>query len=92
MRIEILIWSEETELHLWSRHRITAREAEDAAYEAGLILRGREKDLYGAYGRTEAGRYLVVVVRKLGNSTARLITAREMTWTERRRYEKHTAH
>lgn len=92
MRIDQLRCDPETELHVWSRHRVTAREVEDAAYRHGLAIRGRSKGVYEVFGRTEEGRYLLIVVRYLGDCTARLITARDMSRTERRRYDKHTAH
>jgi uncharacterized DUF497 family protein len=41
---------------------------------------------------SEAGRYLLVVVRDIGGGAVRLITARDTSLAERRRYEKHTAH
>ena len=84
MRIDVLRCDEDTELHILARHRLTLREAEDAVYQRRLILRGRSENVYNVFGRTEAGRYL-------GDGIARLITARDMSWTERRRYERYTA-
>lgn len=92
MRVDVLLCGEETELHLWSRHRVGAREAEEAAFHSGLVLRGRAPGVYEVYGRTEAGRYLMVAIRYLGRGTARIITARDMSRTERRRYAERTAH
>jgi len=92
MRIDFLLCDAEAELHIWSRHRVAVREAEEAAYQHGLAVRGRSKDVYEVFGRSEAGRYLLVVVRYLGGAVARLITARDMSRTERRRYDKHRAH
>jgi hypothetical protein len=92
MRIAILHCDEETALHIWSRHRVTSQEASEAAYGHGLIIRGRAEGLYEVFGRTEAGRYLTIIVRNLGDGLAQLITARDMGRTERRRYERYTAH
>ena len=92
MRIDELRCDEETELHIWSRHRVTPREVEEAAYLSGLVLRGREREVYEVFGRTEQGRLLMVAVRYLGRGIARVITARDAISAERRRYEKHTAH
>jgi uncharacterized DUF497 family protein len=91
MRIDVLCCDEDTELHIWSRHRATFREAEEAALQNRLIMRGRSEGIYEIYGRAEAGRYLTVIVRYLGNCVAQLVTARDMSWAERRRYERHTA-
>jgi uncharacterized DUF497 family protein len=38
------------------------------------------------YGRTEAGRYLLVVLASLGGGVVRVITARDPTERERRLY------
>jgi len=92
MRVDFLRCDEETELHLWSRHQVSPREVEEAAYHSGLTLRGRGKGVYEVYGRTEAGRFLMIAVRYLGRGEARVITARDMSRTERRRYEKIRAH
>jgi uncharacterized DUF497 family protein len=92
MRIVRPIYSDDTELHIWARHRVAPREVEAAVYQKGLILRGRAENVYNVFGQTESGRYLTVIVRNLGDGVARLITARDMSWTERRRYERHTAH
>ncbi|MEK7382941.1 MAG: BrnT family toxin [Elusimicrobiota bacterium] len=92
MRVDVLRCDEETELHIWSRHQATPREVEEAVFHAGLTLRGRGKGVYEVYGRTEAGRFLMVAVRHLGRGEARVITARDMSHAERRRYEKLGAH
>ena len=86
-----LVFDEDTELHIWERHRVTPGEAQEAAYQ-GWIIRGRMRGFYEVYGRTDSGRYLTVVVRYLGKLEAGMITARDMTQTERRRYLRHTAH
>jgi uncharacterized DUF497 family protein len=92
MRIDQLRCDEETELHIWSRHRVAPREVEEAAYFSGLVLRGRARDVYEVFGRTEQGRLLMVAVRYRGRGVAQVITARDMSHAERRRFEKHTAH
>ena len=54
------------------------------------IEKGKIKgeDLYVALGRTDAGRYLVVFFIMKTNQEALIVTARDMTEKERRRYEK----
>lgn len=71
---------------------MTRNEVETAAYHAGLILRGRSSGLYEVYGRTEEGRYLVIIVRYRGRGVASVVTARDMDLAGRRRYEKMRAH
>lgn len=92
MRIDELRCNEETELHIWSRHRVSVREAEEAVYHRGFMIRGRTSGVYEVYGRTDEGRYLLVVVRYIGRGVARLITSRDMDGAERRRYDRHMAH
>ena len=92
MDVSRLTCDEETELHIWSRHRVTMREVEEAAHRNRLTLRGRAPAVYEVYGRTESGRYLMVATRHTGKGEARLITARDMTQTERRRYLRQIAH
>ncbi|MCE5237673.1 hypothetical protein LLH23_04190 [bacterium] len=51
------------------------------------VRRGRDA-LYYVLGQTEAGRYLLIVLRDLGAGRARVVTAREMTPPERRAYQR----
>jgi len=92
MQILELRCDEDTELHIASSRRVTAREVEEAAYQHRLAIRGRARGVYELYGQTEAGRCLMIAVRSLGKGVARLITSRDMTETERRRYHRHIAH
>lgn len=48
----------------------------------------RGEDLYAALGRTDGGRYLVVFFIMKMSKEALIVTARDMTGKERRRYEK----
>ena len=89
MRIIKLIWDEENEEHI-ARHQVTPDEVEELFF----IFKGkpyirRFRDIYHAFGQTEAGRYLFVVFRVLGSGQARVITAREMDRAEKRFYKGH---
>jgi len=53
------------------------------------VRRGRE-GLYKLFSRTEAGRYLLVVLADRGRGVFRIVTAREMTESEKRLYERET--
>ena len=46
----------------------------------------RGEDLYVAYGRTVAGRYIVVFIINKGDGVAMPISARDMTRKERKYY------
>ena len=86
MRFQAFEWDGWNVEHL-ARHAVEPHEAEAVCRsQATLILRGRE-GRYLAYGRTSAGRSLLIVIRALEGGVARIITARDMTQRERRLYQ-----
>lgn len=95
MRIERLDWRHDREEHI-ARHGVVREEVEEAVFDdrAGMLLRqGRAKrnsdeTIYGYLGRTEAGRYLFTALLYTGLGEAIPLTARDMTDTERRRYQR----
>ncbi|RLC92739.1 MAG: BrnT family toxin [Chloroflexi bacterium] len=87
MLIEELIWDERNEAHI-SRHHVTPEEVEQAcSCRRPLAYRVRSND-YALLGRTLDGRFLLVILAAIGGGTYRPVTARDMTKTERARYEK----
>jgi uncharacterized DUF497 family protein len=81
-----LVWTEEVVRKIASKHGVTIEEVQEAFEDAhALITRGR----WGSrlvYGRTEAGRYLLVVTRPEGRWVLRLVTARDMMAHEKEWY------
>jgi hypothetical protein len=75
-------------------HRLSPDEVEEAVFDDPdrKIFRGprsnrdRTRHIYYVYGRTQAGRYLLVVLLNLGEGQALPVTARDMTSRERQRY------
>ena len=67
------------------KHGVTDDEAEEPFYNRHKIRRAG--DLYYLYGVTDAGRYLFIVFARKGN-LARIISARDMTASERRYYRR----
>ena len=64
------------------------REVFSNAYFKPKIYRSdRIREAYVAYGRTLEGRYLMVAFFRY-NKQARVITARDLTETERKRFER----
>jgi uncharacterized DUF497 family protein len=51
------------------------------------VRRGRD-GLYKVFGQTQSGRYLLVVLADGGSGVCRVVTAREMTDSERRLYRR----
>ena len=69
-----------------SRHQVSLTEVEEACLsDRRHVRRGRE-GLYKVFSQTYAGRYVLVVLVNLGGGDWRVVTAREMTNTERRLY------
>ena len=93
MRIREVIWKQRFIAKLLGKHGVSIEEAEDALLARNLIrkvARGRVKgqDLYAAFGRTQEGRYLVVIFINKGHGTALPISARDMDRSERQYYER----
>jgi uncharacterized DUF497 family protein len=84
-----LLWDEETIEHIWERHHLTIEEVDEAFHDSEALIHAGGK--YGRqviYGRTEAGRYLVIIVKFESRQVAELVTARQMTDSEKRRYKR----
>lgn len=76
-------------LKLKRKHGVAPEEAEQVVFSRTAHIRRGSAGLYLIYRRTLAGRYLFVVIGLRGR-LARLVTAREMTWSERRFYGRQT--
>ena len=69
-----------------ARHNVTPDEVEEIFDGPRYIVRSQQ-GLYNAYGRTASGRYLFCVfVEARDGESVRIITARDMTETERKLY------
>ena len=72
------------------KHHISFTEVEEACLsDERHIRRGRE-GLYKVFSQTAAGRYVLVVLVNLGGGNWKIVTAREMTDSERRLYIRAT--
>ena len=90
MRIDEIIWPEERIEHI-ARHAITPEEVEEACFGKSLVQRAKsegENPVYYLLGQTAAGRYLFCVVIRFPDGNGYLVTAREMTASEKRHYRK----
>ena len=87
MRIDDFEWDDANREHI-DRHGISDLEVEDVVlFDEPRYLKGREGRYY-AYGITEAGRYLFIVLAVNKPGLARPVTARDMTIRERRYYKR----
>ena len=82
-----MAWDEASEAHV-ARHAITPDEVEDVLFcRPRLVQAGLHGTTY-VMGTTLAGRYLFVVVAEAGRGGVHVVTAREMTEAERRRFRR----
>lgn len=77
-------WDEANEAHI-ARHGVTPTEVEELFLGRIYVQRGKD-GRYVVFGRTGAGRYLFLVVERLGDGGVRVIAARDMIDRERRLY------
>ena len=91
MDITGFIWLENVEDKIIRKHNVTPQEAEQV-FSNRPHFRFMEKgytageDVYAAFGQTDGGRYLAVFFILKTTREALIISARQMTAKERRRY------
>jgi len=88
LEVRIISWDQDTVDHI-SRHGVSPEEVEDLLFkddELPVIMRGRE-GRYLTYGKTQGGRYLLVVWVMKYRKT-KIITARDMTNKEKQFYKR----
>ena len=89
MQLYHVIWKDRFVDKLADKHGVETSEVEEILFtepHIRLFEKGRIKgeNLYAAYGRTEAGRYLIVFFILKRRTDAWPISARDMTQAERR--------
>jgi len=78
-------WTEDSETHI-ARHNITAYEVEQALYtRPRLAVPGRDNTTE-ILGTTDAGRYLLIITTQAADGRDFIITARDMSPTEKRTF------
>jgi len=93
VKLRGIIWKLQFIEKMLHKHNVNTEEVEDIIYRKPHTLhietgRVRDEDVYEAFGQTAEGRYLVVFfINKSGSALP--ISARDMTDSERRYYEKH---
>jgi hypothetical protein len=91
--LEEIIWKEQFAEKIEWKHRVSVVEVEEVLCSRPYALRAERgrvsgEDLFVAYGQTDAGRYLTIFFIHKGQATALPISARDMTRSERRMYER----
>ena len=90
MQIEALEIDDSIAAKLRSKHGVTWDEVQAACFGPGFHVRRGREGTYLVYGQSAAGRYLLVVLvaDATEQGTWRVVTARDMTGTERRRFRE----
>lgn len=89
MRFDELVWDDWNEEHI-ARHQIGPEEVEEVVFDPGALTlrtRGDMAPPYLVLGLTEGGRYLFVVLEPISGHRAYVVTARDMTDEEKRRFK-----
>lgn len=86
MIINALQWDDDNVGHI-ARHNVNPQEVEDVCF--GVHISEREKEQrYILSGQTAGGRYLNVVVERVGKGLFRPVTAFEMSEDYKRKYRR----
>ncbi|MBC8456642.1 MAG: BrnT family toxin [Deltaproteobacteria bacterium] len=84
--------SSKTEAKIWAKHKVSVQEVQEVfnneEYQVKIRRSDAVADSYTAFGRTFAGRYLMIAFFPKERGYANLGTSREMTARERKRYER----
>ncbi len=92
MKIKEIIWLEDIVEKLESKHNVRQSEVLDVLENKPkfrFVEKGHRKNenVYAALGQTYEGRYLIIFFVYKRNGQALIISARDMTKSERRLYE-----
>ncbi|HEY3304070.1 MAG TPA: BrnT family toxin [Candidatus Binatia bacterium] len=93
MKISGIIWLPEIVEKISRKHRVEQEEVREVLMSSShfrFVEKGHRKgeNVYSGMGQTSAGRYLVVFFVRKKSQQALILSARNMTGSERKRYEK----
>jgi len=86
MKINELQWDDDNIEHI-ARHVVNPQEVEDICFGFHIYVR-ESGQRYIMSGQSASGRYLNVVIERVGKGVFRTITAFEMSENYKRRYKK----
>ncbi|MFC1853058.1 BrnT family toxin [candidate division CSSED10-310 bacterium] len=88
MRVKYFIWDRSGwNIEHIASHDVLPEECESVLDGKYRLFRGRG-DSHIVLGQTSEARYLLIAIKYLGSGAARVITARDMTKKEIRRYKR----
>ena len=82
------MWTEESEEHIWTSHKVRPAEVEEVVNTRPRYTKVGREDTEELYGRTDAGRYLFVVLSEALDGRDYVVTARDMESNERQTYSR----
>ena len=93
LNITGFIWLEDIVSKLETKHQVKTREVTDVFQGTPrfrLVEHGHRtgEDVYAALGRTHGGRFLIVFFVRKSDGRALIVSARDMTDSEWKRYER----
>ena len=93
MQIDEIIWLSQFVEKLASKHGVTTTEVEEILTNRPyfrFVSKGNRpgENVYSAMGQTDTGRYLIVIFILKAHHRVLVISARDMSRTEQRNYEK----
>lgn len=93
MRLYDVIWKLRFIEKISGKHNVTTDEVEEILFGLSHFRRAQKghvkgEDLYAAYGQTAGGRYLIVLFIRKEQTAALPISARDMSDSERKYYER----
>ena len=93
MKLSGIIWLQEIVEKINVKHRVTQDEVRELLRSSShfrFVEKGHRQgeNVYSAMGQTSAGRYLIVFFVRKKTQQALIVSARDMTDSERKRYEK----
>lgn len=89
MRIRETLWTAGILEKVQAKHGLTQEEVDYVCLGHESHLRRARNGRHIVLGRSEAGRYLFVAGAYLGQGALQIITARDMTVSERALYQRH---
>jgi len=93
LKLSGIIWLEEIVEKIARKHHVSQEEIREVLRNSShfrFVEKGHRQgeNVYAAMGQTNAGRYLIIFFVRKKTRQALLLSARDMTGSERRRYEK----
>jgi uncharacterized DUF497 family protein len=93
MKIRGIVWLDSIVEKISTKHGVSQEEVRQILQGRAMfrfVEKGHRQgeNVYAALGRTKAGRYVVVFFVHKADHRMLILTARDMTVAERRRYEK----